>query len=60
MKAGVVRRDSLEVGEPKFVVLKKTVGDSKQGMYASEGTEVRLCFHGLMTSCFPKATKRPM
>lgn len=29
MKAGVVRRDSLEVGEPKLVLLKKTGGDSK-------------------------------
>lgn len=29
-------------------------------MYASEGTEVTLYFHGLMTSCFHKAIRRPM
>ena len=52
MKAGVVRGDSLEVGEPKLVLLKKTGGDFKQGIYASEGTEVRLHFHGLIILMF--------
>lgn len=42
MKTGVVRKDSLEVEEPKLVLLKRTGGDSKQSMYANEGTEVRL------------------
>lgn len=42
MKAGVVRKDSLEVGEPKLVLSKKTGGDFRQGMYAREGREVRL------------------
>lgn len=49
MKAGVVRKDSLEVGEPKLVLSKKTGGDFRQGMYAREGREVRLCFHRPMT-----------
>jgi hypothetical protein len=39
MKAGVIRKDSLKVGKSESILLKEQ-SNSRQGAYASEGTEV--------------------
>lgn len=40
MKAEVVRKDEFEVEESKLVLVKEW-GDSRQGIYASEGTKIK-------------------